>query len=105
MVDIVHKNILKKSQPQTVVFCAEISERFLDLCELHGRVKGTALDIPKDLDADMLLWRQMVKRFKKRDYRNSREERDALKRVADFMMETNCKLRNVPYVPFQWTDA
>lgn len=103
MASIVHKNVLVPSVPDAVAMCRAVQERFLNLLEMHLQVKGTQLLPPKSLDRAMVLWRTMALRFKSRDFRNSIEELDALREIAQWTLDENCDLRNQPRIELVWT--
>lgn len=89
-----HLNKLKDSRAETVRLCFEVQRQFLELLEAHVRIKGIQIFPPKDLDADMVRWRQMAVRFRKGDYRNTEAELHSLESIAQWNYEENCKLRN-----------
>lgn len=83
--------------------CA-VEQRFIDVCGTYLRLKGVQLAIPKDLQADLTLWRRMVVRFKSGDMRVSFDERESLRRVAQWTLDVNCEIRNQPKQTLVWRD-
>lgn len=103
MSSIVHKNVLRPAVPDAVAMCRAVQERFLNLLEMHLQVKGTQLLPPKSLDRAMVLWRTMALRFKNGDYRDTAEEIQALREIAQWTLDENCILRNQPKIELVWT--
>ena len=101
---VIHTNILRPSRVDEIELCVAVEERFLTLCRFHLQVRGIALVPPPELNKDMLLWRQMRVRHKKRDYRNTRDETLSTRRVADWTLKVNCQLRNQEYKPIDWAN-
>jgi len=99
-----HSNVLKVSGPAIVGLGNAVTSRFLDLCGTYLRVNGVELDIPKYLDVDMFLWRTMSLRHRKGDYRNTDDEKKSVRRIADWTLQENCKLKGQEYVPLDWGD-
>ena len=99
-----HSNMLKLSHPDLVQLSDAVESRFIDLLGTYYRVKQEKLMPPKYLDVDMVLWREMVIRHKKRDLRNTDDEKKAVKGVAEWTLQENCKLKNQPYIPLDWGD-
>jgi hypothetical protein len=83
---------LKPAALATLQFNAELHSRFLSLCEMHGRIRGTALTPPKSLDMDFLRWRRMAVRFKRGDYRNSEGEERSMLSIASWTLDVQCEL-------------
>lgn len=79
--------------PQSVVeFAKALEDRFLNLCELHGRVRGTQLIPPKSLDGDFLRWRELSVRFKRGDFRHAFDEEKAMLTIASWSLDMVCEL-------------
>lgn len=108
MVEKIHLNKLDPVNPNDYEgpfwLCVEVERRFLDLTETYYRIKGVQLLPPKEMNKDILLWREMAVRFKKRDYRCTRGEILALRTVAQWTLDENCKLRNQPRKTLVWPD-
>lgn len=99
-----HSNMLKPSHTDLVQLSEAVDSRFVDLLGTYYRVKHEKLMPPKYLDVDMVLWRVMFARYKKRDFRNTDDEERAVRRIAEWTLEENCKLKGQPYVPIDWGD-
>lgn len=97
-----HKNVLTPSVPDTVELCRAVQERFLSLLEAHLHIKGTCLIPPKSFDSAMLRWRTMATRFASGDYRNSEEEIQSLREIAQWTVDENCLLRGQPPKKVNW---
>ena len=102
--DIRHSNMLRPSI-EVAKFGGELENRFLDLCESYLRITGNPLVVPKSLDADMLLWRTMMVRHKKVDFRNTEDEFKSLKNIAQWTVDVNNKIRNQEPKTIDWGDA
>lgn len=95
---------LLPSNPDTIALGIAVEEKFLELCHLHIRMKGTEINIPASMDKDMLRWRQMRIRHKSGDYRNSDAELKSLKSIAQWTVAENCTLRGQPITSVKWKD-
>lgn len=83
---------LKPAAAAVIQFHSNLQQRFLDLCEMHGRVRGASLVPPKSLDPAMLRWRRLAVRFKKGDFRNTLEEEQAMLDIASWTLDVQCEL-------------
>jgi hypothetical protein len=97
-----HKNVLVPSVQDTVELCRAVQERFLGLLESYLQIKGVCLIPPKSLDNAMIRWRTMAMRFASGDYRNSEEEVQSLREVAQWTVDENCLLRGQPPKKVNW---
>jgi len=93
---MVDSTTLKDAELDDVQLCVAVETRFLDLLASHQRIKKVQLAVPKDLNTDMILWRTMAIRFQSGDGRCSVDEMNALKRVAQWTVDENKKMRNQP---------
>lgn len=100
----IHTNVLVNSKVDSVTLCAAVEERFKTLLDSWLRIKGEQIAPPSYLDKDMLLWRTVSMRFKDGDYRNTRDEELATRRIADWTHLKNCELRNQKHRPLEWVD-
>jgi len=101
---IIHRNVLFESARDTVALGYALNERFCDVVNHYLRVHHIMIVPPHELDGDMLLWRTMRIRHAERDYRNTRDEILATRRVADWVLQTKCELVGQQYVPLEWGD-
>lgn len=99
-----HTNKLVPSDKDGILLCAAVQTRFLDLCESYRRIRGVDLIPPPELDSDMYLWRQMTVRHKSGDYRNTLDELNAVKRVAQWTVDVNSLLRGQEPVALEWKE-
>ena len=97
--DIRHARMLQPSTMDMVKLAEALEERFLSLCKTYLREKHEELQIPKSLDADMFLWRTLVSRYKQGDFRNNRDEKKAVRRIAEWTHRVNCEVCNQEHVP------
>jgi hypothetical protein len=81
-----------------------VEQRFIDVCGTYQRLKHVQLTIPKDLQADLTLWRRSVVRFRSGDMRVSPDERKSLRRIAQWTLDVNCEIRNQPKQKLVWKD-
>lgn len=99
-----HASILKPATHDLVALGFAVQQRFLDVCDLHKRLRDTEVLIPSHLDRDMLNWRTMMVRFKKGDHRANRDEELSTRRIAQWTLDINNTLRNQPLKAIEWTD-
>ena len=99
-----HKDVLVESPPDVVALADAVESRFIELCGMFYRMHGVELVPPKDFDSDMFLWRKMRLRHKRGDFRHTRDEQLATRRIAEWTLRENAKLKNQPYEPVQWKD-
>jgi len=90
----IHYNILSLSSMDTVELAKAVEARFIDLCEAHLRIRGSRLALPKELDQDMLRWREMRVRHKSGDYRNTHSELRSTQVIAQWTVDINRAMRN-----------
>lgn len=104
MAGAIHTNVLKLSHADVVTLGSAVEDRFIEVLDLHLRVKKVAIVPPKELDADMRRWREMRIRHKKGDYRNTSDEFKSTTRIADWTLRLKCDLCGKVYVPQQWVE-
>lgn len=95
----IHMQPLVPSLQDTVALGFAVTDRFIDLCALYLREKHEELAFPSHLDSDVLLWRTMVIRHKKGDFRNTEDELKSTKRIADWTLQVKCALTGQKYKP------
>jgi len=99
-----HFNVLVKSTPDDYNLAVAVEERFIRLCNTHQHIKGVPIQIPKDLDPDILRWRQLVVRHRGGDFRHTEAERQSTKAVAEWSVRENAVLRNQKIPNIEWED-
>lgn len=99
-----HGNRLHPSTQDDIMLGIAVEDRFLDLCAAYRRIRGIDLVPPRELDADMLRWRQMRVRHKQADYRHTEAEMESTKEIGTWLVNTNAALRNQPPVALAWKD-
>lgn len=92
----IRTNRLEKSHPDCISLGEAVEERFLKVSKLHLRETGVPLEIPTELNGDLLLWRTMRVRHKSGDYRNTQDELTSTRNIAQWTLEVNCKLTYQP---------
>jgi hypothetical protein len=90
----IHYDILFPSTPDTIQLGVAVEQRFIEVCGTHLRIKGVTLVPPAALNKDMMLWRRMRVRHDRGDLRNSIDELNATKTIAQWTVDVNCTLRN-----------
>ena len=100
--NVIHNNVLQTSDQDTIQLCLAVQDRFIAITGSWLRVTGNQLIPPKNMDKDMLLWRKMVARFRRHDYRNTIDELAATRRIAQWTVDMNNKLRNQPEKKVEW---
>lgn len=101
----VHTNVLQQSHPVLDLRLGfAVEERFVTILNMWLRTKGEEIVPPVDYNSDMLLWRKMMGRFKRGDFRNTMDERKATRRIADWTLMKKCELVGEPYKPVDWSD-
>jgi hypothetical protein len=100
--DIIHLSPLYPSPQAMVLMVKALYPRFLEVCAIYQRVHGEELVPPPELDADMKLWRLMVARFKKGDYRNTQDEDLATARVAQWTLDMKMDLCGQERIQVDW---
>lgn len=99
-----HVDVLVASQPDDIMLCGAVRDRFVTLCDLYLSVRGEQLPIPKSLTSDILRWRTMAVRFKQGDFRHTDAEMRSLKAIAQYTVDQQMKLRNQPEKIVQWKE-
>ncbi len=89
----IHLNMLHPSCRDIISLGIAVEERFLTLCESWLRMRGVQLPMPKSLTKDMFLWRTMMVRYKKGDFRHKEAEEKSLKAIAQYTVDRNNELR------------
>ncbi len=100
----IHTNMQYDSDREMTKLADALEPRFLELCNAYLRIKGEEIEVPSYLDADMLLWRRLIKRFREGKFQNTEDEKLAMRRIADWTYKANCELRNQKYIPIVWVD-
>ena len=95
---------LKTSHPDTFNLSQSVQTRFLELCDLYMRVTEQPLQVPEDMKSAFKLWRQMHVRFTSRDLRNTKDEEQALRDVAQWTLDRKNELCNQPKKTLEWVD-
>ena len=96
--------ILKPSTKDTLLLFTAVGERMQDLIGTWRRVFQIDLLIPESLHKEVQYWNRMKVRFGKGDMRNTRDELKALRLIAQWSLDQNCKLRNQPPKIIKWKD-
>jgi len=97
-------NRLMPSDQDLIALSVALEERFINLCNLYQKAKGDMLNIPKGLDKDMLLWRNMAVRHKKGDFRNTLSEKQSIRVLAQWTVDVKASLCDQPTKQLQWND-
>ena len=100
----IHSNRLLLSLKGDITLSLEVEKRFITVCELYFRIKGEQIVPPKDMNLDMLRWREMSCRHKRLDFRHTSAEMASLRAVAEWTLRVNAELRNQEYKPVDWRD-
>ena len=100
----IHFNVLHPSEPDTVELGYAVEQRFLDLLSAYQRIHGEVLNIPIQLDRDILRWREMRIRHRGGDLQNTDSELTSTKVIAQWTLDVNAKLRNQKPVTIEWKD-
>lgn len=98
-----HTNVLVPSPPDVIAMNQAVEQRFVEVLDLHLRVTGEEIVPPAHYDADMRRWREMAVRHRKGDFRNTTDEKKALKAIAIWAAELNAKLRNQEPPVIDWS--
>ena len=99
---IIHGNQLCHSKIDDIELAAAVEDRFLQLCQLHLGIAGCQLPIPKELNRDMLRWRQMRTRHKQMDFRHTDAEMRSVKAVAVWTINTKFRLLGKKPPVIEW---
>ena len=97
-------NTLLPSTKDTLLLFNAVGDRMNDVIGTWRRVNQTDLIIPDALHTEVRHWNLMKARFGKGDMRNTRDELIALRMLAQWSLDMNCKLRNQPPKIIQWKD-
>lgn len=97
-----HVHVLKPSHPDTVALGSCVENRYIDLAGLYRRLRGMDLIPPVSLHGDLRHWRNMRRRHRAKDYRNSEAELRATQTVASWTVDLNCELRNQERESLAW---
>ena len=100
----IHTNMLRPSPHDMVTLGMAVEERFIEVTKLYLQVRGEPTVPPSALNKDMFLWREMMIRHGKGDYRNTRDEELATRRIADWTYRIKCELTGKEYVAVEWID-
>ena len=98
----IHYNILSPSSVDTVKLSLAVDSRFRDLFDAYLRIRGVMLSMPRELDKDMLRWREMFIRHRKGDYRNTHSELRSLRTIAQWTVDVNRSIRNQKPMKVIW---
>jgi len=98
-----HANVLKPSTQDTIQLGIAVEERFLQVCEYHLRLYHTKVNVPSSLDGALLRWRTMRVHHKKGDFRNTREELQATREIADWTLSMQAMFTNTQKKTVNWS--
>ena len=98
----IHMKMLLSSTRDTVEFGQAVEDRFIRLTHDYLRQRGEELIFPPELDSDVLLWRQMMVRHHREDFRNSIDEIKATQRIANWTLKIRCELTGNEYAPIDF---
>lgn len=99
----IHTNVLMMDQG-CLRMSEELHERFITVLGRWKLVYGEELITPVSLNTDLFLWRTMVERHRRGDFRNTDDEYRAMKRIAEWVQEKNCCVTGQPHIPIPWGD-
>lgn len=97
-------DILMPSDRDIVELSRAVQDRFLDLCNAYLRIRGVQLVPPEGIKSDMLRWRRMVARHSVGNMHHTQSEKLSLRSVAQWTLDTNCRIRNQPTTTIVWKD-
>lgn len=98
----IHANRLVLSTPDTVALGLAVEERFNTVFNTYLRLRGEQLPIPQSLDKDIHRWRTMRVRHKTGDLRNSDDELQSVKSVAQWTCNLNAALKDQLLTKIDW---
>ena len=101
---VIHSNMLVTSTPDDISLCQAVEDKFKDLCNIHPKMTGVHLQIPKRLEKYMINWRTMAIRFKNGDFRHTDIEKKSLRTIAEWTLRVNARLRNQEIPIVRWRD-
>lgn len=84
---IIHTNRLYPDRLGNVALGIAVEERFIEVLALHLRLTGEHLFPPEELNKDMILWRTMRVRHRKKDFRVTEDEVAATQRIAQWTLD------------------
>ena len=87
-----------------VVLAGEVLARYQEVEGRHQRLRGTPLLVPGHLATAFMLFRRVVSRFSRRDHRHTSSERQAVREVAQWIVDVNAELCGVPPRKIEWAD-
>ena len=99
-----HANRLHNSKQDDVSLAVALEERFLRLCGDYRRINGVDLAIPSGLDREFYLWRQMMVRFKKGDFRNSEAELKSVQVICQWTLQIKAELVGQETKTMEWRE-
>lgn len=102
--DSIHGNRLVLSSPDDLALAKAVEEKFVFLCTVRRNMRGMDIVVPESLRNDMFLWRQMLARHKRGDFRHTGAEMMSLRTVAEWTLAEHAKLRNQPIPKMVWRD-
>jgi len=95
-------DVLSVSSKDTITLASCVENRMLELFQSHPKYTGTPLEIPHDILRDIKLWREMRKRHKRNDFRNTHSELKATRIVAQFTIDVHMRIRGQEPVKVVW---
>lgn len=114
---IIHRSQQRPATKDEFGLSVAVEEKFKELCESHLRITRTPLLPPDDLRVDFVLWREsrvrhkrvlgksmkhgwsereFARLVKRGDFTFSDDEVTAIKRIAQWTVDVNNKIRNQP---------
>ena len=100
----IHRNVLVASTQDTVELALAVELRFLELFHTHRRIQGTQLEVPLELNAAMLRWRELRVRHKAGDRRNTADELSSTRMIAQWTVDVNRLLHNQKPIKVIWSE-
>ncbi len=91
-----HGSMLHLSGEGVVSLTAAVSDRYNRLIGDFQRIKGSALQVPKDMIPDYQRFMNLIRRYKKNDMRHTDAEARSLKTIAQWTLDINNAIRNQP---------
>ncbi len=100
----IHGGMLIPSTADDIALARAVKEKFRELCGTFQRIRGVPLKVPASLYKDIMRWKALLNRHKKRDFRHSEAEKESMKTVAEWTVALNAALRNNPKPSIEWKD-
>lgn len=100
----IHKEGLVRSSRDFGVFIEVVELKFNEVVALYMNQYGIIITVPEHIRKAMVLWRTVIIRHRKGDFRHTKSELKSSNEVGQWVLDEFLRLRNQPPATFTFVE-